>query len=146
MKKPQTAQTEKREFFGLRFLRRPHTPKPHVVAAGVRRAFSPRTQKIAAAILIGAQERTTLLNTFRHTGVRRVVAIGGSLGIPDYASLFSERLIVIRTVPIGRPLPDIPTHVAEPIPIRRIRADGRCPLEAVLGRVVIREVTLERVS
>src|SRR5438445_462973 len=64
------------------------------------------------------------------------------------SNTFSSRkvLVVIRTIPVTRPLPDIAGHVIQAISIRRILRYRRDADASILADVLIWEVPLVRVG
>src|SRR5437773_11323200 len=65
-----------------------------------------------------------------------------SLGIAHYAASLGELRVVIRTIPVAAPLPDVAGHVVKAVTIRRKFRD-RCDAGvAVFARVFHREFSL----
>jgi hypothetical protein len=56
-----------------------------------------------------------------------------------------EHLVVICSVPIGRPFPNVPSHIEESKTVGPERSNGSGADETVFARVLVREVSLESV-
>ena len=78
---------------------------------------------IAAAVLVRAKERTAAQHALPHARFARVEAICWALGIHCSLAARRERYIVVGTVPIRGPLPDVARHVRQSVSVRWKRSD-----------------------
>src|ERR1051325_10856843 len=86
--------------------------------ASIWRAFAPRTRPVSAAVNVRAQKRSAALHFFRNLRLVRIETRVGSDGIFVRASR-----VIIRTVPIGAPFPDVARHVVQSVTVGRKRRD-----------------------
>src|SRR5262245_8085928 len=121
----------------IRSLRRLDTSEASVILGAIGCALAPRAGDITSAVEIAAQERPTALDSFWSLRLERVVARLRPLGIP-----FGAVAIVLRPIPVGAPLPDVPHHVDEPEAVGRERTYGCGRGEAILGGVLSWEAAL----
>src|SRR6516162_9583825 len=66
---------------------------------------------IALAVLISAKKRSSAQHPLPRSRLSRIEAVGGALRIPGNLARSGQGLVVIGTVPIGSPLPDIAGHI-----------------------------------
>src|SRR6185503_20712370 len=60
-----------------------------------------------------------------------------SLGVTRYVPRRGELRVGIRSIPITAPLPDVPGHVVEAVPVGRELRDGRDTDESILARIAV---------
>src|SRR6516164_4330640 len=72
-------------------------------------------------------------------GVKRSV---GTQRVSGDTADRGKLLVVVRPIPIARPLPDVSGHVVQAVRIRRVMRHGRCSDETVLAGVGVWEVAL----
>src|SRR5215472_1246458 len=116
-----------------------------VVRTGVDFTFAPCAHYVPGAILIGAQIRSASMRFFGLVRLGRVKRRVRALRVSRDAAHQSELLVVVRAVPIARPLPHISSHVTQAIRIRRVMCHRRNSDESIFTGVRIRKVALVRV-
>src|SRR5215813_4483601 len=97
---------------------------------------------IARAVLIRAKERPAAVHPLRLTRLRGIERGIRALRIPRYAAGSGQLTVIIRTIPVARPLPHIAGHIVQAISIRKILCDRSNPWITILRRIVIRKVAL----
>ncbi len=103
-----------------------HQAKSKVIGPCARLAFAAPTRHVTRTILICAQERAAAMDLFRQARLRGIKALPRPCGIYRGRSTVRQRLVVVRPIPIRRPLPNVTGHVIESIPIGRERSHRRC--------------------
>src|SRR5688572_17792340 len=98
---------------------------------------------VAAAVVRGAQVRSTLHHSTRDP--RRVSGVGTWFSVA--ASRVVQRAaragdLAVRLIPVAGPLPDVPDHVQQSVPVRGVDADWCGSDVTVIGGVLDRELTL----
>src|SRR5271170_3408276 len=88
-----------------------YAPEPQVIRSRADFAFTPRPHDIARAVLIGAEERSAAMNFFRLTGFIRIIRRIRPSRIASNGASCGQFLVIVWTIPIIRPLPNIPSHV-----------------------------------
>src|SRR5215469_7292965 len=127
---------------GYRF----HTTKTKMIRAGADFTFSPSTHDIARTILICAQKRSAALHALFLGWFGRVEGRVRTLGIACDCTCRRKLLVVIRSIPIAGPLPNVSCHVIQAIAIRRKLLDRRDPHIAVFPTIGFRKMALECVG
>src|SRR5580658_2259811 len=108
-----------------------HAAETEVIRSSAHLAFAPSAHHVARAILIGAQERTSPLSFLPFVRFARVVGRSRALGISRYAGHIHQLLVVIRAIPIARPLPHIPGHIIKTVAVRWKTPDCCDPRDVV---------------
>src|SRR5262249_46566106 len=111
-----------------------------MVCAGADLALAASANDVSRAVLIGTEERTAAMNLFLLGGLIGIVSRVGALGIAWYAAGGDELLVVVRTIPVSRPLPNVAGHIVEAVRIRRELRNRRDPDVAVVTTVFVGEV------
>ena len=91
--------------------RRFHAAKAEMVRAGVDFAFAACPDDVAGTKLFVAKKRAAAMHALllvRLSGIERRI---GSLRIARDTAFIRERLVIIGTIPIAAPFPDIARHV-----------------------------------
>src|SRR5688572_10528511 len=117
-----------------------------MVGARADVALAACADHITRAILIRAQERSAAMHAFRHAGLIGIVRRGGALRIASYASRRRELRVVVGSIPVANPFPDVAADVVKAVAVRGKLSDGRYTREAVRARIVVRKMTLVRVG
>src|SRR6185436_13909552 len=128
----------------------------NVTGRRVNRLRKARRGPIAATVVRRAQMRSA----FQHFAWNSDQGLGGIVAVlsarservPRNAARLDHVGGMLGAIPVGGPLPDVPDHVKQSIPIRRVRADGRRSLvsvawQALPGKLAlpgIRHVTVVR--
>src|SRR5215472_16912473 len=118
------------------------TAKPKMIGAGRDLALASRTDDVAGAVLISAEKRSTTLNSLRliwFGGIERGI---WSSRIACHPISCRQLLVIVRAVPVARPLPDIPRHVVESVLIRWILGYWGNANESIFARITHWKVTL----
>ena len=108
-------------------------------------ALATRADRIPRAILIGAEKRSAAMDAFLHAGFAGIERVGWTLRIPGDGSGRRQLRVIVGAIPVAHPLPDVPAHVIEPVPVRRELCDRRDARERIRTGVVIGEVALMRI-
>src|SRR6266566_4367230 len=108
-------------------------------------AFTASSYHIARAILIRAQEGASTMYFFlfcRLSGVERDFR---TFWITGHTTNLGELGVVVRAIPVGRPLPNVTGHVVQPVTVGREFAHGRNPDETIRAGVLIWKMSLKGV-
>ena len=95
-----------------------------MVRAGRDFPFSSGAHHVARAVLIRAEKRAAAMDALFPPGSRGSNGVSGPW---DCERCFrrGELRVVIGTIPVAHPFPDIAAHVVEPVAIRRKLCDRR---------------------
>src|SRR5262245_28415583 len=115
-----------------------------VTRGGVHHLRHPSGRPIATAVIRGTEVRPALHDLagdpdLRGSGIVAVLT-SATTRVGDRAAGSFDLAVILE--PVGRPLPHVTVHIEQAVPIRRKRADGRCPLVAVFDEVLPGELTL----
>lgn len=94
-------------------LARHHTAEAEVVSSGADFAHASRANHVMRAVLICAEEGSSAVNSLELARFIRIERRIRSLRIACNPTQRRQLLIVVRTVPIPRPLPHIASHVIQ---------------------------------
>src|SRR5215212_1094482 len=118
--------------------------KPDVAGTGIDRMGHARRWSVAPTVVRRTQKRTALdhLSRYGDVGHLRIVALlpCPTAGI-DAAATVTFGLVMI-TIPVSSPLPDVPRRVEQPVAVGRERPDRRCPVKLVGPQVLDGELAL----
>lgn len=117
------------------------TTEANVACRCIYRLRDPRRRPVALRVVRCAEERAALEYLPRDRDV-------GQAGVVTLLELATTRIVRATTrgcplavlqAPIRGPLPDVASHVVQPVPVGRICADGRSPFTARWLEVLPRE-------
>src|SRR5277367_2394572 len=114
-----------------------------MIRAGANFSLTSSAHHVARAILIGAQERASPLSFLWLGRLGRIVGRLRTLGISRNAARSHQLRVVIRPIPITRPLPHVPGHVVEAVAVRRKPPHCSYADIFVLTRVLVGKMTLK---
>src|SRR5438094_9495815 len=106
-----------------------------MVCSRVDFAFATRAHDVARAILIGAEEGAAAMNFLLLARFGWIVGRGWTLRVARDASHCGESRVIVRTIPVAGPLPDVAGHVIEAVAVWWILCGGRDADVAVVTRV-----------
>src|SRR5262245_60941375 len=118
-----------------------HAAKAEMVGAGADLAPAARADDVARAVLIGAEKRPAAMDLLGLLRLGRIERRDRAARIACDAACRRELRIVIGTIPVADPLPDVSRHVVEAVRIRGKLRDRREACEAVLAAVAIGKVS-----
>src|SRR5262245_17195924 len=93
------------------------TTKSEMIAARIDLALAPAANHVARAILIRAQERATPMHSLSFLRLRRIERCVRPLRIASHFAFLRQELVIVRSVPVRAPFPDISGHVVEPVAV-----------------------------
>ena len=96
-----------------------------MVRAGTDITLPARANHVARAVLIGAEKGAAAMDAFLHAGFVGIERVGRTLRVARDGSGRSQLGVVVGAIPVAHPLPDVPTHVVEPVAVRRKLRDRR---------------------
>src|SRR5260370_41738329 len=76
---------------------------------------------------------------------RRIIWSGRSFRVSRNTACIRELLVVVRAIPIARPLPYISSHVVKSIAVGREAARSCDPDILIIAGVLVRKLPLERI-
>src|SRR2546430_8351631 len=92
-----------------------HATKAEMVGAGIGFAFAATARHIAFAVLVGAQEGAAALYALLDARFTGIETVRRALGIARHATSRGQRGIIIGTVPVAGPFPDIAGNIVEAV-------------------------------
>src|SRR6187455_1687562 len=107
-----------------------------MVAAGAGLAFAASAYHVAGAILVRTEERATSMYALFLSGFRRVERSLRPCWVAGDTAGSNELRIVVGTIPVAAPFPDVATDVVEPIGIRLKSRNRRNAGKTVLSLVL----------
>src|SRR6185436_18129131 len=84
-----------------------HAAETEMIRSRVQHSLAASSRDVARAVLVGAKKRPSTMHTLLHSWFIRVETVGGPFRVHRDLASGRHGLIVIRTVPIGSPLPHI---------------------------------------
>src|SRR5580658_1002914 len=117
-----------------------------MIRPGAYLSLASSADHVARAILIGAKKRTSTLRFLWLSGLGRIEGRLWTVGITRHAVHTRQLLVVIRAIPIARPLPHVPRHIIKTVAVRRKPPDCRDPHVVVFSRVLVWKMTLKRIG
>src|SRR5580658_10886635 len=117
-----------------------------MIRPGAYLSLASSADHVARAILIGAKKRTSTLRFLWLSGLGRIEGRLWTVGIPRHAVHTRQLLVVIRAIPIARPLPHVPRHIIKTVAVRRKPPDCCDPYVVVFSGVLVWKVTLKRIG
>src|SRR5262245_61163211 len=112
-----------------------HAAETAVVTSGGDLAFPARADHVPRAVLVGAQERPAAMDALGLVRFGRIERRFGPLRVAGDIFFVGESLVVVGTVPVRTPFPDVPRHVEQAIAIRGKFRPGADVDEAIFARV-----------
>src|SRR5438132_6047991 len=105
-----------------------------MIRAAVRSTFPACTDFVGRAVLVGTQIGAAAHHALGGAGFAGVVTPVGTLRIMRRLSAGCEFAVIVMTVPIGTPLPNITGHVVQPVAVGGEGASGcRRPVAVFRG-------------
>ena len=109
-----------------------------MIRAGAAFTLAPRAHHVARTVLVGAQERSTTLHALLLGRLARVEGRVGALRVSCDASTPRELRVVVGSIPIAHPFPDVAGDIVQSVAVRRKLRDRPDASAAVFARVRVR--------
>src|ERR1700757_1419504 len=99
-------------------------------------ALASSSDHVARAVLIRAQKRTPAVDLFLFGRFRGIEGSFRAFRIARHSANLGELSVVVRAIPVGGPLPNVPGHVIKPVTIGQEVADGGDANETVSAGIL----------
>src|SRR3954468_4291175 len=104
--------------------RRHHQPEAEIRRAAVHLRFAATSHQVARAILSAAEKRSAPSDALSRARLVRIeTGLGSTRAVRGDAGI-SKRAVVLRTIPVRAPLPDVAAYVMKTVGIGRERRHG----------------------
>src|SRR5882672_402585 len=113
-----------------------HAAKSEVICTRADLALTPRADHIARTILIRAQKRASAMRFLSLIRFGRVERRIRPLRISRHVTGIRQLAVVVRPIPVARPLPHVPRHVIKTVTVRWESGNCGDPYVAVFPRVL----------
>src|SRR6185436_15535672 len=94
-----------------------HAAEAEVVGSRTHLSLAPGPDHVAGAVLLGAKEGATAVHALGLARLCGIKAGRGAAGIAGHAA--GERRVVVGSIPVADPFPDVTRHVVEAVTVGR---------------------------
>src|ERR1044071_2640139 len=98
-----------------------------MIRSGVDLALTARANNVTRAVVLIAKERTTTMHALLLVRFGGIEGRIGPLWVPRYFAILCQLRVIIGTIPIAAPSPDVARHVEEAVLIREKLRDWSDP-------------------